>query len=84
MFDKLKQINELRKLQGEFKKEKMTLEKKGVVIVMNGNFEIEDVKLNAELSLDDQQRAVKEVINEARESIQKKLAQKMMASGIGF
>ncbi|MBM3206224.1 MAG: hypothetical protein FJZ43_01195 [Candidatus Staskawiczbacteria bacterium] len=84
MFDKLKQINELRKLQGEFKKEKMTLEKRGIVIVMNGNFEIEDVKLNAQLSLEDQQRAVKEVINEARESIQKKLAQKMMGSGIGF
>lgn len=84
MFDKLKQLHQLKKMQDEFKKEKMTLEKRGVSVTMNGNFEVEEIKLNPELSVDDQQNALKEALNEARESIQKKLAQKMMASGMGF
>lgn len=84
MFDKLKQLNELRKLQGEFKKEKLTVDRGGVSVTLNGNFEVEDIKLNAELSIEDQQNTLKDALNEARESIQKKLAQKMMASGIGF
>ena len=84
MFDKLKQLNELRKLQDEFKKEMLTVEKRGVVITMNGNFGVEEIKLNPELSLEDQQSALKEALNEARESIQKTLAQKMMSSGLSF
>ena len=84
MFDKLKQLGELKKLQSEFKKERLTVEKKGVSVIMNGNFEVEEIKLNPELSIEDQQNALKEALNEARESIQKTLAQKMMSSGIGF
>lgn len=51
---------------------------------MNGNFEVENIKLNPELSLDEQQEALKQCLNEARENIQKKLAQVMISSGIGF
>ncbi len=87
MFDALKnlgKLNELKNMQDEFKKERMTVEKRGVKVVMNGNFGVEEIVLNPELSIQDQQSALIEAINEAREEIQKTLAKKMMASGIGF
>ena len=84
VFDQIKKIAELKKLQSSFKEEKITVEKKGVAVTMNGNFEVEEIKLNAELSIEDQQEFLKQCLNEAREDIQKKLAKIMMASGIGF
>lgn len=84
VFDQLKKIAELKKLQDTFKKEKMTVEKRGVSVAMNGNFEVEEIKLNSELSLPDQQEILKQCLNEARESIQKNLAKIMMNSGISF
>ena len=84
MFDNLKNLHKLKQMQDEFKKEKLTVEKRGIVVTMNGNFEVEEIKLNPELSIEDQQSALKEALNEARERIQKTLAQKMMSSGIGF
>ena len=84
MLDQIKKINELRKLQDSFKKEKMTVEKRGVSATINGNFEVEEIKLNSELSLEDQQNVLKQCLNEAREEIQKKLAKTMMSSGISF
>ena len=43
VFDQLKKIAELKKLQDSFKKEKHTVEKSGVAVTMNGNFEVEKV-----------------------------------------
>ena len=84
MLDQFKKIAELKKLQDSFKKEKITVEKRNVLVEMNGNFEVESIKLNPELSLPDQQETLKQCLNEAREDIQKKLAKVMMNSGIGF
>ena len=84
VFDQIKKIAELKKMQDSFKKERATIEKRGVSITVNGNMEIEEVKLNPELSLEDQQNLVKQCFNEAKENIQKTLAKAMMASGIGF
>ncbi|MEK7061909.1 MAG: YbaB/EbfC family nucleoid-associated protein [Patescibacteria group bacterium] len=84
MFENLKNLQKLKQMQDDFKKEKLTVEKRGVTVVMNGNFEVEDVKLNSELNLEDQQDALKEALNEARENIQKTLAKSLMSSGLGF
>ena len=84
MFDNLKKMAELKKMQDSFKKERLTLEKKGVTVTINGNFEVEEILLNPELSIEDQQSILKDALNEARESIQKKLAKTLMASGFGF
>ena len=84
MFDNVKKLYELKKLQDSFKKEKITFEDRGVSVTMNGNFEVEEIILNSELSLQDQQTVLKKCLNKVREDIQKNLAQKMMASGIGF
>lgn len=84
VFDQLKKFAELKKLQDSFKKEKMIVEKRGVSVEMNGNFEVENIKLNPELSTDDQQEVLKQCLNEARETIQKKLAKSLMGAGLGF
>ena len=73
MLDQLKKIAELKKLQDSFKKEKITIEKREVSVEMNGNFEVENIKLNPELSANDQQEVLKQCLNEAREDIQKKM-----------
>ena len=70
----VEKIAELKKLQDSFKKEKITVEKKGISVSINGNFEVEEIKLNSELGVDEQQKVLKDCLNEARESIQKKLA----------
>jgi DNA-binding protein YbaB len=84
VFDQLKKMAELKKLQDSFKKEKTTVEKRGISVTMNGNFEVEEIKLNSELNLEDQQNILRQCLNEARESIQKTLAKVMMNSGISF
>ena len=84
VFDQFKKMMELKKLQDSFKKEKTVVEKEGILVEMNGNFEIENIKLNPELSTEKQQEVLKNCLNEAREDIQKRLAKMMMASGISF
>lgn len=84
VFDQFKKIAELKKLQDNLKKEKTTIEKRGVVVTINGNLEIEDIKLSSELSLEDQREVLKQCLNEAREEIQKKMAKSLMSSGLSF
>ncbi|MBI3337076.1 MAG: YbaB/EbfC family nucleoid-associated protein [Candidatus Staskawiczbacteria bacterium] len=84
MFDNLRNLHKLKKIQEDFKKERLTVEKRGVAVTMNGNFEVENIKLNTELSLENQQDALKEALNEARENIQKTLAKSLMNSRLGF
>jgi DNA-binding protein YbaB len=84
MFDNLKKLAELKKMQDSFKKERATTEKRGVSVTINGNLEIEEIKLNPELSTEEQQKVLKEAINEAKENMQKNLAKSLMGSGFGF
>jgi DNA-binding protein YbaB len=55
-----------------------------VSVTINGNLEVEEIKLSPDLGNEDQQEILKQCLNEAREKIQKTLAQKMMASGLSF
>ena len=84
MLDQFKKLNELKKMQDSFKKEKLTVEKSGVSVTINGNMEVEEIKLNPELSVSEQQDILKKCLNEAHESIQKTLAKSLMSSGFGF
>lgn len=78
MFDKFKQLHQLKKLKDVLEKEKEIIEKEGIKIVVNGKMEIEEIKLNPELSIEKQERLVKDYFNEALKQIQTKAAQKMM------
>ncbi len=84
MFDNLKKIAELKKMQDSFKKEKESVEISGVFVSVNGSLDIEEVRLNPDLGIEDQQNIVKQCFNEAKEKIQKKLAKNLMGSGFGL
>lgn len=83
MLDKFKQLRELKKLQDEISKEKVEVEKKGVKVVLNGKIEVEEIILNPELSQNEQEKILRDCINEAVQRIQFRLASKMQGIG-GF
>ena len=84
MFDNIKKLQELKKMQDSFKNEKLTVEKNKVLVTMNGNFDVEEIKLNPELGLKEQQEVLKQCLKEAKDQIQQKLAKTLMSSGLGF
>jgi len=77
MFDKLKQIKQLKELQDSLKEEIIEIEKNGVKIVINGKMEVINITLNDKISIQEQERAVKDGVNEAFKKIQVIAAQKM-------
>ena len=83
MFEKLKQIKKLKDLQSSLSQEKAEGEKNGIKVVINGKMEIEEIELNPELSREEQQKYLKECLNETMKKVQMIAAQKMQQMG-GF
>lgn len=83
MFQQLKQIQKLQQIQNALKNEKIENEKNGVKVRLNGKLEVEDIELNAALSIDDQEKAVKDCINDAMKKAQMVVARKMQSMGMG-
>lgn len=83
MFEKLKQIKKLQEIQGALKNEKIDSGRNGVKIFMNGKLEIEDVQLNPDLSVQEQEKAVKDCVNDAMKKAQTAVAKKMQSMGMG-
>lgn len=86
MFDKLKQLNELRKMrsqalemQKELKKVTEVYEKNDIKIKVNGGQEVEYVEVDG-VERDD----IRDAINEAMKRVQKESAKKMMEMGGGL
>lgn len=88
MFNKLKQLKDLRdqakKMQGALATETTTTEKNGIVITMDGNMQINGVKINAETNNKEVlASAIKDAVNDAIKQTQKLMARKMQEMG-GF
>jgi DNA-binding protein YbaB len=83
MFDDIKKIQELKRLQDSFKQEHETAQKKGISVTVNGNMEVEKITLNPALETREAEEALRQCINEASKSIQKRIAKMMMSSGLG-
>ena len=83
MFEKLQQIKKLQEIQNALKNEKIEGEKNGVKIFMNGKLEVEDVILNPSLSVQDQEKAIKDGFNDTMKKVQMVVAKKMQGMG-GF
>ncbi len=79
MFDKLKQLKEM---QNTLSQEREEVEKNGVKVVLNGKMQVEELEINSSLQKHEQERILKECINEAMKKLQMKIANKM--SGMGF
>lgn len=87
MFNKLKQFKDLRSqaktMQSALAEESVTEERNGVKLVLNGNLEIIELKLNPELSIENQASALKTCFNDAVKKAQRLMAKKMQEMG-GF
>jgi DNA-binding protein YbaB len=83
MFDELKKVQELKRMQGIFKQERETVEKRGVSVTVNGAMELESVTLNPLLDRSETELGLVQCVNEATRNIQKRLAKIMMSSGLG-
>ena len=85
MFNKLKQFKDLRSqaktMQNALAQETISEEKNGVKIVMNGNMEVLEVKLNDGLAKNAQEDAVKNCLNEAIKKAQRVMAKKLQDMG---
>jgi len=65
MFDKLKQLKQLRDLQNTIKKELHSGESNGVKITINGAFEMMSVEIANDLSKDEMAKAIKSAYQNA-------------------
>ncbi len=85
MFSKLKQFKDLRSqaktMQNALAQETVTEEKNGVKIVLNGNMEVLEIKLNGELAKNAQEDAVKACFNDALKRAQRLMAKKLQDMG---
>ena len=76
MFDKLKQINELRKMKNAIAGEMAETERNGVRIKINGSFIVEDVSISPEAINADLAKNIKHCFNDALSKMQTNIAQK--------
>ncbi|MBI2066047.1 YbaB/EbfC family nucleoid-associated protein [Candidatus Woesebacteria bacterium] len=86
MFDKLKQVNELRKmrsqamaLQKELEKIRESEERNGMKVVVTGDQKVAYIEINGE-----ERKELVELINDAMKKVQKEAAKKMMEMGGGL
>jgi len=77
MFDKFKQIKQLKELQDSLKKEEVIVEKDGVRVAIDGQMRIKELKLNPEVENDRQEKLIKDCFNEAIGELQVRMAKKM-------
>ena len=85
MFDKLKQLQQLKELRDAVSQEKEEVKRKGIKVIINGKMEIEEIHLNPDLSKEEQEEVLKECINESVKKIQMVLAKKMsQMPGLGI
>jgi len=77
MFDKFQQLKQMRDLQQSIAKTAVCVEKNGVSLSMNGQFELQELSLNPELSVLAQEQTIKDLFKEARKKIQTQLASQL-------
>lgn len=86
MFDKIKQLNELRKmrsqameLQKELEKIRESEERGGMKVVVSGDQKVQYIEINGE-----ERKDLVELINDAMKKVQKEAAKKMLEMGGGL
>lgn len=81
MFD-LKNIfqmqSQAKDIQKKLTGEEITVENHGISVKINGNQEVLNVTLNPELSQEDQEKFLKEALNDAIKKVQQLMAKMMM------
>jgi len=85
MFNKLKQFKDLRSqaktMQNALAQETITEEKNSVKVVLNGNMEVLEIKLNESLNKNAQEETLKACFNDALKRAQRLMAKKLQDMG---
>ena len=85
MFSKLKQFQDLRSqaktMQNALATEKVTAEKQGVTIEMNGNMEVLSIVISQDLPKEQLASICRDVFNDAVKKTQRVMAKKMQEMG---
>ena len=76
MFDKLKQLNELRKMKNAMQEETAEAERNGIKIKINGSFTVEEVSISPEAKTENLEKEIKNCFNDAVSKMQTVLAKK--------
>jgi DNA-binding protein YbaB len=85
MFDKLKDLKKLKDLDSLLGNERVEKEKNGIKVIINGKAEIISISLNSELSKEDQEKYLKDCINDAARDAKMIMAKKAAEiTGFGF
>jgi len=88
MLDKLKKLREMQKQAKEVQKtlaEEIIFVQKGAIeIKINGNMEIQSVKITENVDMEKLEKNIKEAINDAIKQAQKVMARKMMSGGMNI
>ncbi|MFH1744720.1 MAG: YbaB/EbfC family nucleoid-associated protein [bacterium] len=87
MFSKLKHLKDLRsqakQMQNALADELITVENRGVSVIMDGNMEITDLKIANDVPIEKLENIVKDNANDAIKKTQRLMAKKMQEMG-GF
>ncbi len=84
MFDKFKQMAQLKALQNELSKQTFDATFQGVTVTVSGDMSIRNVVLNPELDINQQALAVKDAINGAMNEAKKGMAKQLSGMGLGM
>ncbi len=88
MFDKFKQLREMQKQAKEVQKvlaeEIITARRGDVEIKINGNLEVQSIKIEEINDKHELEKDIKKAMNDAIKSAQKIMAKKMMGSGMNI
>lgn len=85
MFNKLKQLKDLRdkakSIQSALSDEKITGDRHGIKISMNGNMEVSSVVLEKEMTKAELEKQLPDAINDTIKKAQRVMAEKMRSMG---
>jgi len=85
MFDKFKQMKQLKEFESSLKKQTLSKEKNGITVTLNLKMEILDIKLNPALNITEQEKKVRECINDAMNEAKMEMAKQAQSmGGFGF
>lgn len=85
MFDKFKQIKQLKEFESSLKKQTIVKEKSGITVTLNLKMDILDIKLNPELEISDQENKLKDCLNDAMNEAKLEMAKQAQSmGGFGF
>ncbi|MDD3032478.1 MAG: YbaB/EbfC family nucleoid-associated protein [Candidatus Pacebacteria bacterium] len=85
MFDKFKQMKQLKEFENSLKKQTLSKEKNGITVTLNLKMEILDIKLNPALEIGEQEKKVRECINDAMNEAKMEMAKQAQSmGGFGF